>query len=91
MLETGSLIEGKYRILSTIGRGGMSQVYLAINDKANKTWAVKEVRKDGGNSREIERQGLIAETELLKKLNHPNLPSIVDVIDTKDSYIIVMD
>ena len=91
MLETGSLIEGKYRILSTIGRGGMSQVYLAINDKANKTWAVKEVRKDGGNSREIERQGLIAETELLKKLNHPNLPSIVDVIDTKDSFIIVMD
>ena len=43
MLEIGSLIDGKYKILNQIGKGGMSVVYLAINEKANKTWAVKEV------------------------------------------------
>ena len=46
MLEIGSVIDGKYKILSVIGRGGMSVVYMAINEKANKTWAVKEVRKN---------------------------------------------
>ena len=91
MLEIGSVLDGKYKILSEIGHGGMSVVYLALNERANKTWAVKEVRKDGGTDSEIISQGLIAETEMLKRLNHPNLPSIVDVIDKSDTFIIVMD
>lgn len=91
MLKVGSLLDGKYKILSEIGRGGMSVVYMAINEKANKTWAVKEVRKDGKMDFNTVRQGLIAEIETLKKLKHPNLPSIVDVIEDEDSFIIVMD
>ena len=73
MLEIGSLVDGKYKILSEIGHGGMSVVYMAINEKANKTWAVKEVRKDGKMDFNTVRQGLMAEIETLKKLKHPNL------------------
>ncbi len=91
MLENGTIIDGKYKILNKIGQGGMSVVYLAMNEKANKQWAIKEVRKDVSKDFEIIRQGLITETNLLKKLNHPNLPSIVDVIDTEDTFLIVMD
>lgn len=91
MLEIGSLVDGKYKILNRVGQGGMSVVYLAMNEKANKQWAVKEVRKDGVLDFEAVKQGLIAETEILKHLNHRNLPSIVDVIDTEDSFIIIMD
>lgn len=91
MLEIGSLVNGTYKILNVVGQGGMSVVYLAINERANKTWAVKEVRKDGITDFEVVRQGLIVETEMLKQFDHPHLPSIVDVIDTEDSFIIVMD
>lgn len=91
MLEVGYLLDGKYKILNEIGRGGMSVVYLALNERANKTWAVKEVRKDGGNYSAVVRQNLVEETEMLKRLHHPNLPSIIDVIDQDDSFIIVMD
>ncbi len=91
MLEIGSLVDGKYKILSEIGHGGMSVVYMAINEKANKTWAIKEVRKDGKMDFNTVRQGLMAEIETLKKLKHPNLPSIVDVIEDQESFIIVMD
>lgn len=91
MLEIGSLVDGKYKILSEIGHGGMSVVYMAINEKANKTWAIKEVRKDGKMDFNTVRQGLMAEIETLKKLKHPNLPSIIDVIEDDDSFIIVMD
>lgn len=91
MLEIGSLVDGKYKILNKIGQGGMSVVYLAMNEKANKQWAIKEVRKDGRQNYEVVRQGLIAETDILKRLNHPNLPSIVDVIDDGESFLIVMD
>ena len=91
MLEIGSLVDRKYKILNEIGRGGMSVVYLAINERANKTWAVKEIRKDGVCNFEAVKQGLVVETDMLKKLNHPHLPSIIDVIDTDDSFLIVMD
>lgn len=91
MLEIGSLIDGKYKILNKVGQGGMSVVYLAMNEKANKQWAIKEVRKDGVKDFEIIKQGLVAETDLLKKLSHPSLPSIIDVIEGPDTFLIVMD
>ena len=91
MLEIGTLVDGKYRILRVVGKGGMSVVYQAVNEKANKIWAVKEVRKDGTQNFEVVKQNLIAETDMLKRFNHPNLPSIIDVIDTEDSFLIVMD
>lgn len=91
MLEIGSLVDGKYKILSQVGQGGMSVVYLAINEKANAQWAVKEVRKDGIKDFEVVKQGLVAETDILKKLSHPSLPRIIDVIDSDDSFIIIMD
>ena len=91
MLEIGSIIDGKYKILNKIGQGGMSVVYLAMNERANKQWAIKEVRKDGVKDYDVVRQGLIAETDILKRLNHPHLPSIIDVIDRDDTFLIVMD
>ena len=91
MLEIGSIVDGKYKILNKIGQGGMSIVYLAMNERANKQWAIKEVRKDGTKDYEVVKQGLIAETDILKRLNHPHLPSIIDVIDCDDTFLIVMD
>lgn len=91
MLEIGSIVDGKYKILNKIGQGGMSVVYLAMNERANKQWAIKEIRKDGVSNYEVVKQGLIVETDLLKKLNHPHLPSIIDVIDGDDTFLIVMD
>lgn len=91
MLEIGSIVDGKYKILNKIGQGGMSIVYLAMNERANKPWAIKEIRKDGVSNYEVVKQNLIAETDILKRLNHPNLPSIIDVIDCDDTFLIVMD
>lgn len=91
MLKIGSLVDGKYRVLRKCGQGGMSIVYMAMNERANKTWAIKEIRKSGIRNYEVIKQGLLTESDLLKRLNHPNLPSIIDVIDGKDSLLIVMD
>lgn len=87
MLEIGSVVDGKYKILSVIGRGGMSVVYLAMNERANRPWAIKEVRKGQGADLEADRK----EIELLRRLRHPNLPAIADVIEHGDSLLIVMD
>ena len=91
MLEIGSTIGGMYKILHEVGRGGMSVVYMALNEKANRRWAVKVVRKDGGNSSNIKKQSLAAEIEILKMLDHKYLPKIANVIENDDSIIIIMD
>lgn len=90
MLQIGSVVDGKYKVLNKIGQGGMSVVYLALMNWRIKR-AIKEVRKDGVQDFATVKQGLIAETNILKSLSHKYLPSIVDVIDDKDTFIIVMD
>lgn len=91
MLHVGDIVENTYKILTEIGRGGMSTVYLAINIRANKQWAIKEVRKDGYQDGELVRETLIAESQILKKVKHKHLPSIVDIIDKGDTFLVIMD
>ena len=87
MLKIGSVVDGKYKILNIVGKGGMSFVYLAMNEKANKQWAIKEIRGQDYRNFEIDKQ----EIEMMKRLKHSGLPSIVDVIEQKESLLIVMD
>lgn len=91
MLEPGMIIDGKYKILNKIGQGGMSTVYLALNERANRSWAIKEIRKKDNQYDGETRQELLAETAILKKLEHPNLPQIADVLEYQEIFLIVMD
>lgn len=91
MLENGMIVDGKYKILNKIGRGGMSTVYLAMNERANRQWAIKEIQKKGNRYYRTMREELLAETDILKRLDHPNLPKIADVLEYKDIFLIVMD
>ena len=92
MTEIGTVIDGKYEILKEIGRGGMSVVYLAMDKHLNKQWAVKEIRKKGsGKNDEIVVNSLLAEANMMKKLDHPALPRIVDIIDNGVTIYVVMD
>ena len=90
-IPAGTVIGGKYEVLREIGKGGMSVVYLVMDTHLKVNWALKEVRRDGIKNYEVIRQGLVVETDMLKKLNHPHLPRIIDDIDTADSFLIVMD
>lgn len=92
MTEVGTVIDGKYEILKEIGRGGMSVVYLAMDKRLNKQWAIKEIRKKGsGKNDEIVVNSLLAEANMMKKLDHPSLPRIVDIIDNGVTIYVIMD
>lgn len=92
MAEIGSVIDGKYEILREIGHGGMSVVYLAMDTHLNKQWVVKEIKKKGsGKNDEIIVNSLLAEANLMKRLDHAALPRIVDIIDNGVTIYVVMD
>ncbi len=92
MARLGEIIDGKYEVLREIGKGGMSVVYLAMDKRLNKQWAIKEFRKDKDDaSKQVALKALLDEANLMKKLDHPTLPRIVDIIETKQTVYIVMD
>lgn len=91
MRKTGELIDGRYKILRKLGEGGMSVVYLAVNEKVNKHWAIKEVKKEGVENFETVHQRFLTEADILKRLHHPNLPDIVDIIENEETFLLVMD
>lgn len=92
--QIGTVIDGKYEILKQIGKGGMSTVYLAMDKRLNKQWAVKEISRKGfgKNNEEIVNE-VPADAEMMKALDHPAIPTIVDIIDHKNNEFIyvVMD
>lgn len=92
MAEIGTIIQGKYEILKLIGKGGMSKVYLAMDQNLNKQWAVKEIEKRAWDkNNKVVIQSAMAEANMIKKLDHPALPRIVDIIDKEDVIYVVMD
>lgn len=92
MAQIGDVIDGKYKILTQIGAGGMSKVYLAMDSRLNKQWAVKELEKKAHDkNNDVVIQSAIAEAGMMKKLDHPNLPRIVDIIDEENVIYVVMD
>lgn len=85
MIE-GQLFDGKYKILKMLGQGGMSRVYLAENIKLGTLWAIKEMQKNPQSKIDM-----LVEPNILKKLNHPSLPRIFDIIEDDTSICVIKD
>lgn len=70
----------------------MSNVYLAMDKRLNKQWAVKAVIKNARDKNNIlVAQRAIAEANMMKKLDHPYLPRIVDIIEESQLIYVIMD
>ncbi len=91
MTREGTVLDGKYEIWKEVGRGGMSIVYLARDKHLNKQWAVKEIKNDGSKSINTLLKGLEREANILKNVDHPVLPRIVDIIEQEGTIYVVMD
>ena len=90
-MRTGTIIGGKYELLKEIGQGGMSIVYVAMDTKLNKQWAVKEMKKGSEANADALLKAIQTEAEILKTVDHPVLPRIVDIVKENGSIFVVMD
>ncbi|MFT5051368.1 MAG: hypothetical protein ACI8QZ_002779 [Chlamydiales bacterium] len=86
---TGTRISG-YRIDSILGRGGMGQVYLALQERLDRKVALKVLPPDlAADSDFVHR--FQAEARAAAALNHPNIVTIFDVGDEGDRHFISME
>lgn len=92
VLEVGAkVLNGKYEILKLIHSKGMANVYLVQDSSLNKQWCMKEIRKSEPGKRNVEYSSLLQEANIMKSLNHANIPRIVTIEEDGDSLFIIMD
>ena len=88
--KKSSTIIGNYEIIKTIGEGTFGKVKLAKNIPSNELVAIKILEKTKISDDE-DLSCIKNEIKFLKKLNHPNIISLYEIIETKTHYFIVME
>lgn len=90
MLEAGKTLNGRYKIQSLIGTGGMAAVYLANDLILDRLVAIKVLRLDFRQNddamRRFRREALSA-----TQLTHPNIVGVYDVGQSQEMNYIVME
>ncbi|KND02406.1 CAMK/CAMK1 protein kinase [Spizellomyces punctatus DAOM BR117] len=79
----------RYRLVDKMGEGAFSIVYKAIDTKTNYLVALKLVAKHQLN--EQQRNNVLRETSLLRRLSHPNIIRLVDFHETPLHYALVLE
>lgn len=79
------MVEG-YRVLSELGRGAASIIYLVQEPKSKQVWALKHVAKESPKDQRFLDQAE-NEFQIAAELNHPRVRKIMRVIKRKDSLV----
>jgi hypothetical protein len=87
MLEADTVVQGRYRIISQIAKGGMGTVYLARDENLGVTVAVKQ--NFFNDQRLIE--AFKREARLLAGLRHASLPQVKDYFINEVGQFLVME
>lgn len=87
MIETGTILQNRYRIEKHIGQGGMGKVYVASDERFNSTVAIKETVFEDKNLR----KAFEREARLLNSLKHQALPRVSDHFTEGDGQFLVME
>ncbi|MFI5005655.1 MAG: Stk1 family PASTA domain-containing Ser/Thr kinase, partial [Solirubrobacterales bacterium] len=90
MIDPGTVIDGRYEVLSRIGTGGMGDVYLARDQLLGRQVAVKLL-----HHRFVEDQEFVErfrrEASSAASLSHPNVVAIFDRGEWDGTYYIAME
>ena len=87
MIETGKILQQRYRIDKQIGQGGMGAVYVATDERFGSVVAIKEtLLMDDSYRKAIER-----EARLLNSLKHQALPRVTDHFLEDNGQFLVME
>ncbi|MFC9507091.1 protein kinase [Streptomyces sp. NPDC057002] len=84
---------GRYRLVESIGQGGMGRVWRAADEMLDRPVAVKEMRIDGVDAEDnrTRRERTLREARATARIDHPNVVRIYDVVDEGERLWIVME
>lgn len=76
----GLILKRRYCVLEQLGKGGQGSLYLARDLELGTLWAVKELPLEKKH-----------EAKLLRLLDHPSLPRMIDYLEKDDHCYLVME
>lgn len=84
---------GRYRLVESIGQGGMGRVWRAADEMLDRQVAVKEMRIDGLDAEDTRtrRERTLREARATARIDHPNVVRVYDVVDEGERLWIVME
>ncbi|WSL10214.1 serine/threonine protein kinase [Streptomyces sp. NBC_01288] len=84
---------GRYRLVESIGQGGMGRVWRAADEMLGRQVAVKEMRIDGLDAEDTRtrRERTLREARATARIDHPNVVRVYDVVDEGERLWIVME
>ena len=91
MIQIGKLFAGRYRILKSIGRGGMADVYLAKDLILDNEEVAIKVLRTNYQTDQIAVARFQREARAMAELNHPNIGSIRDIGEEDGQQFLVME
>jgi serine/threonine-protein kinase len=90
-----SMLRSRYRIIETVGQGGMGSIYQAEDTRlAGRFCAIKEIQIDPNtppSHQDQARDQFRREASVLARLDHPNLPKVSDFFSEGNREYLVMD
>jgi serine/threonine-protein kinase len=86
----GRTLDGRYRLETEIGAGGLGVVYRATHEKLDKPVAVKLLHAHCGEN-EVMRGRFEREARALASLDHPNIVAVTDYGIADDTPYLVME
>jgi len=91
-LTEGHLLDGRYRVKKVIGVGGMGRVYLSNDTRlANRPVAVKEMIVGDGIAEKKAVEDFTREANVLARLSHPGIPTLIDHFAENSRQYLVME
>jgi len=85
----GANINDNYKLGKELGRGTFSVVREATRNSDGKRFAVKCINRKGLTKEDEE--ALVAEVEILRTIDHPNILNLLDVYSEESSYYLVTE
>ncbi|MFF3781856.1 protein kinase, partial [Streptomyces sp. NPDC001933] len=95
MGQQGELVDGRFRLIRAIGKGGMGRVWLAHDEELDREVALKEILygfADGEEERSRQVERFRREAKALARLSrHPGIVTVFDILSRIDPPAIVME
>jgi Tol biopolymer transport system component len=81
---------GPYEVLSSLGEGGMGEVYLARDSRLERQVAIKVLPADVAEDPERLRR-FVREAKAVSALNHPNIATIYEIDEAEGVHYLAME
>ncbi len=84
-------LESRYKVEKTLGRGGMGEVFLAVDTRLGRKVAIKQILGDAARSKTAVSRFLTEAKSIAAIGDHPNIIQLYEFGRTKDGPFLIME